>query len=216
MERKPFDFLPGFAIYILLSVLIGISIAMRALPGQFDEWLGSSSNPRQALIYFSVLASSIILIFAHFGIEINNYFNLAKGENFKRYVASLPLWFLYLSLAVALLQFYRFYPECKTPETVVFEVLGTGEKYYPLDVIEVPPNASFTIKAISDDENILLSCMSWEFVGTAFQTLSQKDGCQVKVNVNNQPGRGYITLLATQNFCSQATLFSIEIIISEQ
>jgi hypothetical protein len=214
MKRNSLDFIPGIAIYLLLSVLVGVSVAMRALPGQFDEWLGSSSSPREALIYFSLLISSLILILTRFGIEIN-LFNMAKGENFKRYAAGLPLWFLFISLAGALFQFYRFYPACKTPESVFFEIIGKEKTYLPFDVIELPAGASFTITARSSDNEVLLSCLSWELVGPAFETLGQKDGCQVNIQVNDQPGVGYITLLASQNFCSQATLFSIEVNIVE-
>lgn len=214
MKRNSLDFIPGIAIYLLLSVLVGVSIAMRALPGQFDEWLGSSSSPREALIYFSLLISSAVLILTRFGIEIN-LFNMAKGENFKRYAAGLPLWFLLISLAGTLFQFYRFYPECKTPQAVFFDVIGTDQTYLPLDVIEVPRGASFAINARASEKDVLLSCLSWELTGSAFETLGQKDGCQVNISVNDQPGVGYITLLASQNFCSQATLFSIEVNIVE-
>lgn len=214
MKRTLVDFISGIAIYLLLSVVIGVSVVMRVLPGQFDEWLGSSSSPREALIYFSLSIGSILLILTRVGIEIN-LFNIAKGDNFKRYAAGLPLWFLFISLAVTVIQFYRFYPACKTPETISFQIVGEDQTYLPFDVIELPKGSSFTMNAQSLNGDVLLSCLSWEMTGTAFETLGQKDGCQVNIQVSDQPGIGYITLLASQNFCSQATLFSIEVHIVE-
>lgn len=210
MKRNLVDFISGIAIYFLLAVLIGVSVAMRALPGQFDEWLGGSNNPQQALIYFSLLISSLVLILTRVGIEVN-LFNMAKGENFRRYASGLPLWFLMISVAGSLLQFYRYFPTCKAPEAVVFEEVGSSKTYQPSDVIVIAAGKSLAIGARSADEENLLSCISWELTGSAFQTLGQKNGCQVNITFSNQPGSGYITLLASQNFCNQASLFSIEV-----
>jgi hypothetical protein len=214
MNIKPIDFISGLAIYLLVSVLAGVSIAMRIFPGRFDEWLSESSNPQQALIYFSVIIGGIILIFTRIGVEVN-FLNMAKGENFKRYAAGLPLWFLFISIAISLYQFWRFYPPCKAPEAVVFQVIGSSKEYLPFDVMDMSPNESLTIRAKSPDDNTLLSCVSWEFVGPAFQNLGSKNGCQANITFSVQPGTSYITLFASQNFCSQASLFSLEVRIKE-
>ncbi|MBK8782960.1 MAG: hypothetical protein IPO22_14395 [Anaerolineales bacterium] len=210
MNRKPSDVIPGLAIYLLIAVVTWLSVAMGVFPGRFEQWLSMSSNPQQALIFFSMIASSVVLILTRGGVEIN-LINMAKGENFKRYATGLPLWFLLIGLAVALLGFWNYSPRCKAPEAVVFDVIGTQQTYLPLDKIKVSPNQSITIGARSPEDNILLSCISWEFTGPAFQTLGEKNGCQVNITFGDQPGSSFITLLATQNFCGQASLFSLEV-----
>lgn len=138
MNRKPSDIFPGLAIYFLVAVVAGVSIAMGAFPGKFDEWLSRSSNPRQALIFFSVLISSLVLVLVRAGVEIN-LLNMAKGENFKRYVTGLPLWVLLFGFAISGLGFWNYSPRCKSPESVEFHIAGDSNTYLPLEVLDVFP-----------------------------------------------------------------------------
>jgi hypothetical protein len=210
MNRKFSDIIPGLAIFVLIAVVVGFSISMGAFPGRFEEWLIGSTNPRQALVTFSLVISSLALILIRSGVEIN-LLNFAKGENLKRYATGLPLWFLFFSFAISLLGFWNYSPSCRAPEAVEFMVMGTDQTYQPLKLMEVAPNQSMTLLAASPDENIRLSCISWEFVGPAFTTLGEKDGCQLNVTFSDQPGSSFITLLATQNFCNNGSLFSLEV-----
>ena len=210
MNRRLSDIIPGLAIFILIAVVTGVSISMGMFPGRFEEWLSGSAYPRQALVFFSLILSSITMILARSGVEIN-LFNIAKGESVKRYMTGLPLWVLFIVLAGSMVGFWNYSPRCKAPEAVVFEVLGTQQTYLPLDMVEVSPNQSITIAARSPDEKVLLSCISWEFVGPAFQTLGEKNGCEANITFGDQSGSSYISLLATQNFCDRASLFSIEV-----
>jgi hypothetical protein len=210
MGRKLSDIIPGFAIFILIAAVVGFSISMGIFPGGIEEWLSGSAAPRQALIFFSIIFSSVFMILARSGVEIN-LFNIAKGESIKRYVSGLPLWALFIVLAGSIVGFWNYSPRCKAPEAVVFEILGRQETYLPLDIIEVSPNESFTITAKSPDENILLSCISWEFVGPAFLSLGEKNGCGANVTFSGERGSSFISLLATQNFCDRASLFSLEV-----
>jgi len=146
------------------------------------------------------------------GVEIN-LLNMAKGENFKRYVTGLPLWVLIIGLAVSVLGFWNVSPRCQSPETVEFHI---GDKiYHPLDVLEVSPNQSITVAAKSPGDKDLLSCISGEFAGPAFQSQGTKNGCDAAITFSDQPGSSYITLLVSQNFCNEASLFSLEVKIIE-
>jgi len=214
MNRKPSDILPGLAIYLLVAVVAGVSIAMGAFPGKFDEWLSRSSNPRQALIFFSLMISSIVLVLMRGGIEIN-LLNMAKGENFKRYVSGLPLWVLLFGLAISGLGFWNYSPRCKSPESIEFHITGDPKTYLPLEVLEVSPNQSITITAKSPGDENLLSCISWEFAGPSFQSQGTKNGCDAAITFSEQPGSSYITLLVSQNFCNEASLFSLEVKLKE-
>ena len=214
MSRKPSDIFAGLAIYLLVAVVAGISIAMGAFPGKFDEWLSRSSNPRQALIFFSLMVSSIVLALMRGGIEIN-LLNMAKGENFKRYVTGLPLSVLLFGLAVSVLGFWNYSPQCKSPESVEFHIIGDPKVYLPLDILEVSPNQSVSITAKSPNDKDLLSCISWEFAGPAFQSQGTKNGCEATTTFSDQPGSSYITLLVSQNFCNEAALFSLEVKLKE-
>lgn len=209
MNRKTSDIIPGLASFVLIAVVVGFSISMGAFPGRFEEWLSGSANPRQALITFSLVLSSLVLILVRSGVEVN-LLNIAKGENLKRYITGLPLWFLIFTFAISLIGFWTYSPGCRAPEAVEFKIVGSDQTYLPLNVMEVSPNQSMTILAVAPDSS-RLSCLSWEFVGPAFTTLGEKNGCQVNVTFSDQPGPSFITLLTTQNFCDNASLFSLEV-----
>ncbi|MBK6792615.1 MAG: hypothetical protein IPG80_08725 [Anaerolineales bacterium] len=210
MNRRISDIIPGLAIFLLIAVVIGFSVSMGAFPGGVEEWLSGSANPRQALITFSAALSSLTLMLVRSGVEISPL-NFAKGENLRRYITGLPFWFLIFCFAISLLGFWNFSPSCKAPEAVTFKIVGTDQSYQPLDLLEVSPNQPMTIMAVSPDEAAQLSCISWEFVGPAFPTLGEKNGCQVNITFGDQSGPSFISLLATQNFCNNATLFSLEV-----
>lgn len=210
MKRKLSDIFSGLAVLALIAVITGLSIALGAFPGRFEDWLSGSSTPQQALFFFSLSVSSLVMMLTRAGVEIN-LFSMAKGENFKRYATGLPLWFLVFSFSISLLGFWNYSPRCKAPESVVFDIVGTTQSYMPLEKVTVAPNQAFTVSARSPEEGTNLSCISWEFTGPAFQTLGQKNGCQANVTFGEDAGSGYITLLATQNFCRQASLFSLEV-----
>ncbi len=209
MNRKFSDIISGLAIFVLIAVIVGFSIFIGIFPGQLEEFLSRSGNPRQALIYFSLIASNLSMILARWGVDVIP-FNVVKGESIKRYVNGLPLWLIFFFLTLSIIGFWNVSPSCKAPEAVVFKVVGSEQTYQPLNVMEVSPNASMTLMAVSPDDS-RLSCISWEFVGPAFPTLGERNGCQVKINFGDQPGTSFVSLLATQNFCNQATLFSLEV-----
>jgi len=209
MKRNLYEIVSGLAILVFIAAITGFIIFIGIFPGELEEWLSKSGNPRQALIYFSFIFSSASMVLARLSIEVIP-FNIVKGENVKRYVNGLPLWVIFFLLAIFIVGFWNVSPSCKAPESIVFEVLGTKETYQPLDRMEVLHNQSITLMAASPD-NSRLSCISWEFVGPAFQTLGEKNGCQANITFDGEPGPSFISLLVTQNFCENASLFSLEV-----
>lgn len=210
MDRKPVDFISGLAIYFLVAALIGTSIALRFSPGQFAVWLSASYNPQMALIFFSLFVSGVLLVLARGGIELS-VFKVTNMDNIKRYIAGLPLWLLFFCTAISAVGFWLYSPRCQPPQAVYFEVVGSQTRYEPLTVLEVSPNQSLSIAAKSPDPNALLSCISWEYVGPAFETLGEKSGCQINIKFSDRGGSSFLTFVGSQNFCSQTSIFSLEV-----
>ncbi len=209
MKRTIPEIFSGLAIFGLITALVGFSIFFGIFPGNVENWLLRSGDPRQALIFFSLMAGTILMMLARVGVEVVP-FSMIKGDNVKRYINGLPLWVLFFFLTISIFGFANVSPTCKAPETVVFEDITNQRIFQPANLMEVAPNESLTIIASSPDKS-QISCISWEFVGPAFPTLGAKDDCQVNITFSDQPGPSYITLLATQNFCNEASLFSLEV-----
>ena len=209
MKRTTLEILSGLAIFGLFSAIVGFSIFFGMFPGDVESWLLRSGDPRQALIYFSLMLSSIFMMIARAGLEIVP-FSFVKGDNVKRYINGLPLWALFIFLTASIFGFVNVSPTCKAPEAVIFQDISNNRTYQPANLMEVKPNETITLIASSPDKSQLY-CISWEFVGPAFPTFGGKDDCQVTITFSDQPGPSYITLLTTQNFCNQASLFSLEV-----
>jgi len=202
----------GLAIYAIIATLIGIGVGLRLppVPTQFSSVLASSYDPQKALISFSLLLGGVIMIFFRIGVEFP-FFRFGANEDVKRYMAGLPLWTLLLIIAASALAFWNYYPACRPPESVYFEILGTGQNYQPMDYLIVQPGQSFSIAAKSDDPSVQLSCISWEFVGPAFAPTGDKLGCQVNLRISAQPGISSLSVITTQNFCDQKSIFSLQV-----
>lgn len=216
MTRQFRHWISGLALYGLLSTLVGLSIFWH-MPGTgtLALWLGSSANPQMALIYFSLLMGGVAMAFLRLlGFEFP-FFKFHISEDVKRYIAGLPIWSLFLLIAFSAVGLARFTPTCHAPEAVYFEIVGSGARYQPMDVMRVQPGQSFSIAAISPNKNAQLSCLSWEFVGPAFEKMGEKAGCQVNVRFSRQSGVSFITLVTTQEFCAQKSIFSLEVRVEE-
>ena len=202
----------GLAIYALLTSLIAIGIGLRLppIPQQFAAFLSASHDPQKALISFSLLLGGVIMIFFRIGVEFP-FLKIGANEDVKRYMAGLPLWALLLMIAASGLAFWNYFPPCRPPESVYFEVVGTGTQYHPMDALTVQPGQSMSIAARSDDPNVQLSCISWEFVGPAFSPTGEKLGCQINLRFSDQPGISSLSVVTTQNFCDQKSIFSLQI-----
>lgn len=211
MDRKFPHVISGLALYLLFSAVIGVSTAMRlSVMAPFSNWLASSANPRMGLVFLSLLFSGTFMIFLRVGVEFP-FFKLNVGEDVKRYVAGLPMWALFLMVAVSALGLLKFAPSCRAPEAVYFEILGADTQYQPMQTLEVQPGQSLSIAAKSPDPNAQLSCLSWEFVGPAFAQMGEKSGCQVNVQFSQRSGASFLTVVSAQNFCSQKSVFSLEV-----
>ena len=213
MSRKPLEFLSGLAVYLVVTLLTAWAITLRLpiLPVQFITWLGQSSNPQEALAYFSLTLGAAILIMLRFGVEIPKVKVLTASEKLQPYLTGLPLWALGIILAGSLFGFWGVYPACQPPVTIDFLISEREGVFKPSDTINVQPGEALTVHAQSIDENVTLSC-SWEYAGLIFQTIGSQRGCQVSARFNDQPGSGFMTVSVSENFCSQSSIFSLQVV----
>ncbi len=211
MERKFPHWISGLALYLLFSVLAGIATAMRMLGlGTFANFLGNSYDPRMALVFFSLLLGGVMMIFVRLGVEFP-FLKLNLNDDAKRYVAGLPMWMIFLITAASALGVWSYSPPCRAPETVYFKIVGTQEQFQPMGILTVQPNQSLSIAAETSDPNAQLSCIKWEFTGPAFQPTGEKSGCQINLQFSDEPGSSFLSVVSTQNFCEQKSIFSLEV-----
>ncbi len=203
----------GFAFLIILTIIIGALIYLRQ--GPFDgiaQWLSQSSEPRWALIVFSLGISTGILLLLRLGFQIPLLNRLIVSEHLGEYLGGLNSWILVPILFLEILLFWQYLPSCVPPIGVQFVVAGTDKVYEPLSVLEVKAGEALTLTAKDADQNKTLSCY-WEYSGNAFGGLrSQSSGCHVSLRFQF-PGEGVITVATRQNFCPQLSLFSLRVLV---
>ncbi len=205
----------GLAFLIFLSIVIGVLIYLRQGPfNGIAQWLSQSSDPRSALVAFSFLASMILLILFRLGFQVPILNRLISSELVGQYIAGLNFWILIPLFFINILIFWKYLPSCVPPTSVQFYVGGTEKVYEPLSLMEVKPGESLTLVARAADKNETLSCY-WEYSGSAFGGLkSQSAGCQISLLFGPQAqGEGIITVSTKQDFCPQASLFSIRVLV---
>ena len=214
MNRKPLEYISGLALFVFIALLIGWAVILRlpGLPGSLIEWLGGSRDPQRALVYFSGLASATLLILISVGVELPKLKTIVISERVMRYLTGLPLWALFLIWAAALAGFWTVFPSCQPPATVIFEVAGRERAYQPSETLIVSPNEAMTVTVRSANPGATISC-AWEYAGPIFDTPGAQRGCQVNLRFGSQPGSGFLTVVASENFCSQTSIFSLQTVI---
>lgn len=202
----------GFAFYLLLSFLIGFPIYLRLGElGSLAGWLSRSSNPRYALLSFSGLFASLLLILTRLGFELNALSRWVSAEKVRAYLAGLPLWVLIPLTVIHALIFWQYLPSCLPPLSVQFVVAGTDRVYPPRALLEVKADEALTLIAETPDQDPTLNCY-WEYSGSAFSGIkSQPSACHISLKFNHQGGEGVITVATTQGFCTQKSLFSLQV-----
>jgi len=215
MSRKPLEFISGLALFVVIALLIGWGIILRLpfVPPSLIEWLGGSREPQRALYYFSALASATLLILIGFGVEIPKLKNFVNAsERAMRYLTGLPLWALFLIWAAALGGFWTVFPSCQPPAAIFFDISGRDHSYQPSEELKVLPGETIIVSARSARPGATLSC-AWEYAGPVFDTPGAQRGCQVNIHFGREPGDGFLTVIVSENFCSQTSIFNLETIV---
>ena len=215
MQRSFKDIFIGLSVFGIVAVIvIWLSYIGLLIPPQILDWLQTSPDPQQAVIAFGTLTSAVLLVLLRGGVALpflQRY--IPDTEQSRRYVAGLPLWVMGLLIALSLVALLRVFPACEPPTSVIFETPEKGV-LRPLDTLIVKPRDVINVVARPVDEGVRLHCQ-WQYAGNAFQMLGTRQGCSIKVEFASKPGDGYLTLLASNNFCTQSSVFSLPIIVEQ-
>ena len=209
MRRSLKDVLIGLCVFGIISVVVIWLVYIGLLiPPQIIDWLHNSPDPQQAVIAFGTLTSAILLILLRGGVAIpflQRY--IPDTEQSRRYVAGLPLWTIGVLIALSLIGLLLVFPACQPPTSVIFESPEKGV-LHPLETLSVKPGETVNLLAKSIEEGVRLHCQ-WQYAGNAFQMLGTGQGCEIKIQFSSKPGEGLLTLLASNNFCTQSRAFSL-------
>jgi hypothetical protein len=177
-------------------------------------WLSESPNPQQALVAFSALVSSGVLGLLRLGIEVPKVKPLMASEAARAYITGIPLWVLGSIFAVAIGALFLVFPPCQSPTYVIFRVEGHPDTYHPGGKLLATPRESLAIMAEPIEKDMILSC-KWQYIGETFETIGSNNGCEINLKLSERPGNGLLTLQASQDFCNQSSVFSLEVQIAE-
>ena len=209
MRRSLKDIFIGLVVFVIISVVvIWLAYIGLLIPPQIIDWLHTSPDPQQAVIAFGTLTSAILLILLRGGVAIpfvQRY--LPDTEQSRKYLAGLPLWVVGTLIALSLVWLLRLLPACQPPTSVTFETSDNGI-LHPFDTLLVKPGETVSILAKSNEDGVRLHCL-WQYAGNAFPTFGTRQGCDIQVGFSPKPGEGLLTLLASNNFCTQSSLFSL-------
>lgn len=210
-KRETFEILRGLGLLLVLWAAAIMAVRLQLLfPRSVIEWLGKSPNPQKALIGFGVLVSSGIVALLRLGIEIPQFKPLVASETIRTYITGIPLWILAGIFAISAGALMIVFPSCQPPAFVNFKVQGRQEMYRPNDTLIAFPDEFLAITAEPFEKDSILSC-NWQYIGETFETIGSSSGCEIIVKLSGEPGVGLLTLQASQNFCNQSSVFSLNV-----
>jgi hypothetical protein len=209
--RKPLEIFRGLGLLLVLWAAALIAVRLQLVfPRSVVKWLSESPNPQQALVAFSALVSSGVLALLRLGIEVPKVKPLMASEAVRAYITGIPLWVLGAIFAVAIGALFLVFPPCQSPAYIIFRVEGRPDTYRPGGTLLAEPAESLAITAEPMQEDTILSC-KWQYIGGAFETIGSNSGCQINLKLASQPGDGLLTLQASQDFCNQSSVFSLDV-----
>ena len=213
-KRETFEILRGLGLLLVLWAAAIMAVRLQLLfPRSVIEWLGKSPNPQKALIGFGVLVSSGIVALLRLGIEIPQFKPLVASETIRTYITGIPLWILAGIFAISAGALMIVFPSCQPPAFVNFKVQGRQEMYRPNDTLIAFPDEFLAITAEPFEKDSILSC-NWQYIGETFETIGSSSGCEIIVKLSGEPGVGLLTLQASQDFCNQSSVFSLNVQVS--
>jgi len=215
MKREPFEIFRGLAMFLMLWAAALMAVRLQLLfPRSVIVWLSQSPNPQQALVAFCALVSSGLLGLLRLGIEVPLVKPLFSGEKIRTYITGIPLWILAATFAISAGALLLVFPACQPPAFVTFQVQGREETYRPSETLIAAPNEFMAITAKPYEQNSILSC-KWQYIGETFETIGSSTGCEVILKLSGEPGVGLLTLQASQDFCNQSSVFSLNVQVTK-
>jgi hypothetical protein len=214
-KREPFEILRGLGLMFVLGVTTLMAVRLQLLfPRSIIVWLGESPNPQKALIAFSAVVSSGVLALLRLGIEIPPFKPMIASETIRTYITGIPLGILAVIFSISLGALVIVFPACQPPSLVNFKAQGRDQIYRPNDTLEALPDEFLAITAEPFEKDSILSC-KWQYIGETFETIGSSNGCEVIVKLSGEPGVGLLTLQASQDFCNQSSVFSLNVHVAK-
>jgi hypothetical protein len=215
MKREPLEIFRGVAMFLVLWAAALMAVRLQLFfPRSVIVWLSQSPNPQRALIAFCALVSSGLLALLRLGIEVPLVKPLFSAETFRTYITGIPLWVLGTTFAISVGALLLVFPPCQPPAFITFQAQGHEETYRPSDTLIAKPNEFLAITAKPFQQNSILSC-KWQYIGETFETIGSSTGCEINLKLSGAPGIGLLTLQASQDFCSQSSVFSLNIQVTK-
>jgi hypothetical protein len=106
------------------------------------------------------------------------------------------------------------FPACQPPAFVTFQVQGREQSYRPSETLVATANEFLAITAKPFQQNAILSC-KWQYIGKTFETIGSSSGCEITLKLSGEPGVGLLTLQASQDFCNQGSVFSLNVQVTK-
>jgi len=131
MSRKPLEFISGLAVFAVLTVIFYTMIRLQLVPRSVLAWLVQSRNPPVAIIFFSALLSSLIVLAMRIGVAFPWLDKIIVSERLRTYLTGLPLWAIFILGVISAIGLYRVFPACRPPESVTFSVAGRPNPLLP-------------------------------------------------------------------------------------
>lgn len=210
-KREPFEILRGLGLLLLLWAAALTAVRLQLLfPRSVIEWLGESPSPQKALVAFGAVVSSGVVALLRLGIEVPPFKPLIASETVRTYITGIPIWVLSVIISLSMGALFIVFPSCQPPAFVNFSVQGRPELYRPNETIVALPDEFLAITAEPFQKDSILSCR-WQYIGETFETIGSSNGCEVIVKLSGEPGVGLLTLQASQDFCNQSSVFSLNV-----
>ena len=215
MKREPLEIFRGLAMLLVLWAAALMAVRLQLLfPRSVIVWLSQSPNPQRALVAFCALISSGLLALLRLGIEVPMVKPLFSAENFRTYITGIPFWVLGTTFAISIGALLLVFPACQPPAFITFKVQGREQAYNPSETLLATPKEFLAITAVPFQPNSILSC-KWQYVGETFETIGSSTGCEINLKLSGAPGKGLLTLQASQDFCNQSSVFSLNIQVTK-
>ncbi len=211
MSRKPLEIIRGLALFLLMWVAAMVAVRLQLLfPHSVLVWLSQSPNPQQAVTAFGAFIGSGILGLLRLGIEIPTAKPLIASEKVRMYITGMPFWAISVIFAISVAGLVVVFPACSAPTSIVFTQQGKQDVFQPGDILIANAGETLVLSAQVAQKDTILSC-KWQYSGDAFDVLGSTNGCETSVKLARNPGNGYITMQASQNFCNQSAVFSLQV-----
>ena len=213
-KRETFEIMRGIGLLLVLWAAALMTVRLQLIfPRSVIEWLGKSPDPQRALIAFSALVSSGIVALLRLGIEVPTIKPLVASDTVRTYITGIPFWVLSVIFAISVGALALVFPSCQPPAFLNFHVQGRQELYRPNDTLIATPGEFLAITAEPFQKDSILSC-NWQYIGETFETIGSSSGCDIIVKLSGEPGVGLLTLQASQDFCNQSSVFSLNVQVS--